>query len=122
MLDREVLGACMRRASVFAFPSSLETFGLVVGEAMLAGLPVVVPRVAPFDEFVVDEVTGLTVPPDDPDVISAAVLRLLRSSELCERLGAAGRRQIEERFSLRTAVSATEAFYEAVKRVRAPAY
>ena len=114
-LDRAALAACMRRACVFVFPSTLETFGLVVGEAMLAGVPVVVPRGAPFDEFVVAEESGLVVQPNNPEALSQAVLRLLRSPELCEQLGTAGRHQIEGRFSLQRAVSATEVFYQELR-------
>jgi glycosyltransferase involved in cell wall biosynthesis len=116
-LERPVLVACMRRASVFAFPSALETFGLVVGEAMLAGIPVVVPRVPPFNEFVTDEITGLVVPPDNPDALSEAIVRLLRSPQLSARLGTAGHRLIESTFSLQRAVTETERFY---KEISAP--
>lgn len=48
----------MRKALLLAFPSQLEAFGLVAAEAMLAGIPVVVPDDGPFPEFVEHGRTG----------------------------------------------------------------
>ena len=41
LVAHDVALACMRRAKVFAFPSKLESFGLVPVEAMACGVPVV---------------------------------------------------------------------------------
>jgi glycosyltransferase involved in cell wall biosynthesis len=109
-VDRAVVAACMRRAAVFAFPSTYETFGLVVAEAMLAGAPVVVSGIAPFTEFVAHEKTGLLIAPEAKE-LSAAVLRLLQSQPLSAQLGAAARRSIQQRFSAERCVSETEALY-----------
>jgi glycosyltransferase involved in cell wall biosynthesis len=66
------------------YPSRHETFGLVLAEAMSAGLPVIGPdRTAP-PEFV-DERSGILVPPDDVDAIAAALERMLRSLETFDR-------------------------------------
>lgn len=59
----------------FVYPSRHETFGLVIAEAMSAGLPVVAPdRTAP-PEFV-DHRHGVLVPPDDVQEIATAMERV----------------------------------------------
>lgn len=113
-LPRDEVRELMSRASVFAYPSTLETFGLVVAEAMREGCPVVVPRGPPFDEFVADGETGITVPPQDTAALASAIELLLRDSAMASRIGSAGRRFVEERFDVGTAVRETLSFYRSV--------
>jgi glycosyltransferase involved in cell wall biosynthesis len=79
-------------------PSAPEPFGRVVAEAMAVGKPVIAARAGGLPEIVEDEVTGLLVPPGDVAATAAALTRLLRDPALRARLGAAGRRQAEQRF------------------------
>jgi len=68
-----------------------ESFGIVLVEAMAAGLPVVASDVAGYDEVVTDGVEGLLVPPRDPAALAAAVGTILDDPALSERFAAAGR-------------------------------
>ncbi len=68
-----------------------ESFGVVLIEAMAAGLPVVASDIAGYDEVVTDGVDGLLVPPGDPDALASAAGRILEDAELAERLATAGR-------------------------------
>jgi glycosyltransferase involved in cell wall biosynthesis len=111
-LPRGQVAHMMRRARCFVFPSNLETFGLVVAEAMLNECPVVVSDSPPFDEFVEHEVTGLLVPPRDPGAIAAAVARLLGDPAGARAMGAAGRAAVMERFGIEHWMRETLAFYE----------
>ena len=70
----------------------------VLVEAMAAGVPVVTTAVSGIPELVQDGVNGLLVPPDDPERLSEAVLRLHADARLCDRLVAAARRNVEARF------------------------
>jgi glycosyltransferase involved in cell wall biosynthesis len=71
----------------------VEAFGLVVVEAMALGKPLVATGLGGPVEIVEDERSGLLVPPGDPRVMAAAILRLLEDPQLAARLGAeAGRR------------------------------
>jgi phosphatidylinositol alpha-mannosyltransferase len=67
-----------------------ESFGVVLLEAMAAGLPVVASDVPGYDEVVRDGVDGLLVSPRDPDALAAAIGKVLDDPELARRLGAAG--------------------------------
>lgn len=111
-VDREVVRGLMRAASAFVFPSRLETFGLVVAEAMLEGCPVVVPNWAPFNEYVVHENNGLLCDGMDPRSIAAAVNRVLANPEWARRLGDAAQATVRTRFSVETCVAESVRFYE----------
>jgi L-malate glycosyltransferase len=66
------LAELLASADVFVYPSRHETFGIVLAEALSAGLPVVAPdRTAP-PEYV-DERSGVLVPPDDVEAIARAM-------------------------------------------------
>ena len=67
-----------------------ESFGIVLVEAMAAGLPVVASDTPGYDEVVTDERLGLLVPPRDPAALAAAAARVLDDAELAGRLRAAG--------------------------------
>ena len=61
---------------------------------------------------VVDEETGLTVPPGHPAPLAAAITRLLGDPSLRMQLGRAGREHVVQAFSDQVQVARTEALYE----------
>jgi glycosyltransferase involved in cell wall biosynthesis len=110
-LNRDQVLAVMRKAAVFAYPSTLETFGLVIGEAMLQGCPVVVCEGGPNPEFVENEKTGLVVAPNDPAALARAVERLLADRALAEKMSKAALEQVERRFSLKKSIDDSVDYY-----------
>ena len=108
----EILAAC----DVFVLPSLWEGLPNVVLEAMALGLAVVATRVGGVPEIVIDGETGLLVPPGEPETLAEALVRLLRDPDLRSRMGRAGRRRVEQRFSASQMVCETEALYEALWR------
>lgn len=88
--EREDVPAILANADVYAFPSSVEPFGMGPVEAMAAGVPVVATRVGGLAEIVTDGVDGLLVPPFDPGAIAAAISRICRDQALRARLVAGG--------------------------------
>ena len=92
----EELSSLYDRADIFAMTSvnhghSIEGFGLVYLEAAAHGLPVVAHDVGGVSEAVVDNVTGLIVPPHRPAQLAAAFEKLIHDPALRNRLGIAGR-------------------------------
>ncbi len=91
----------LRALDIFVLPSILpEPFGLVVTEAMAAGLPVVATDQGGPREIVVHETTGLLVPPNDPRALADALASLLDHSDTRRQYGEAGRTRLIEHFSL----------------------
>jgi glycosyltransferase involved in cell wall biosynthesis len=80
------------QAGVFVLPSRFEGMPNALLEAMAAGLGVVVTDASPGPlEVVVNGVSGLVVPSDDPFALAEALDRLAADPLLRERLGAAAR-------------------------------
>lgn len=90
----------LARADVFAHTSRWEGFGIVLLEAMLAGLPIVATRVSAIPEIVDDGVSGLLVPRDDAAGVAEALATLLADESLREQFGAGGRRRALADFSV----------------------
>ncbi len=102
----------LERASLFVLSSISEGISLTLLEAMARGLPVVATRVGGTPEVVVDGVTGILVPPRDPQALANAMLRLSRDADTARRMGLTGRQRVERHFDVRRAVAAYEALYE----------
>ena len=101
-------------ADVFVSPATgQESFGIVLVEAMAAGVPVVASDIAGYREVVRDGVDGLLVPPGDPSALAAAIRRVLSEPELAATLKAAGRSRAEA-FSWQVVAPRVEAVYDRV--------
>lgn len=86
-----------RSAAVHIFPSTCEGSAKCTYEAAACGLPQITTRES--GDVVIDGVNGLIIPPDDPDALAEAILKLHRDRDLGERLGAAGRERAVARFT-----------------------
>jgi len=86
-------------ADIFVLPSRSEGFSNAIIEAMASSLPVVATDVGGNGEAVKDGITGFLVPPEDPDALAAAILRLLSDPFKAKAMGAAGRNVVAERFT-----------------------
>ena len=85
---------------VFVMPSLFETFGNALVEAMALGKPVIATSVGGMPEILSCPEFGVLVPPNDPGALAEAIGRLSASALVRQTLGAAGRRHVEENFSL----------------------
>jgi glycosyltransferase involved in cell wall biosynthesis len=97
----------------FVLSSYLEGLGTSIMDAQALGVPVVATRTGGVPELVEDGVTGLLVPPRQPDQFAAAILRLLREAPLRERLQR-NALEIAPRYDYRHMVRKTLAAYGAV--------
>jgi glycosyltransferase involved in cell wall biosynthesis len=70
----------------FVLSSYLEGLGTSVMDAQAMGIPVVATRTGGVPDIVEDGVTGLLVPPRDPEALAAAIGRLLDDKELRQRV------------------------------------
>ena len=76
-----------------------ELFGLALVEAMARGCPVIASDAASLPEIVTPEADGLLVPPNRPEAIGAAILRLRDDPDLWARLALGARRTVEQKFT-----------------------
>lgn len=107
----------LQTADVFVAPSLYESFGLVFPEAMRWGTPVVGTTAGGIPEVVTAGETGVLVPPGDPVTLAAALAQLLTDDPLRGRLGAAGRADVEARFSSdRMAADAVRVYARVIRR------
>jgi glycosyltransferase involved in cell wall biosynthesis len=89
--------ALFQAADVLVLPSFREAWGLVVNEALAAGLAVVAPRwVGAAADLVLPEETGLVLDDNAPVTIAAALERLAREPGAAHRMGSAGARLVRE--------------------------
>jgi glycosyltransferase involved in cell wall biosynthesis len=93
-------------------PSYREAQGLVILEAMALGRPVVASNVGGIPEVIEDGVSGLLVPPRDPQALADAIVRLLTDHPFADTLARAGRVTVHERFCIERMVTALENVYD----------
>jgi glycosyltransferase involved in cell wall biosynthesis len=102
-------------ASVFSLPSSIETFGLPVLEAMACGTPVIGSNCSAIPEIVGD--AGLIVDPTNTVQYAEAIRRVLREPELRATLKAKGYERVKH-FNWQRAARETLAVFEEAYRIR----
>ncbi len=110
-VPREAMPGILRSADAVICTPWYEPFGIVPLEAMACGIPVVAAAVGGLTDSVVDQGTGLHVPPKDPLAIARAVARLLADPALRRELGRAGQERVRSRFSWDKVAAETEKAY-----------
>jgi sugar transferase (PEP-CTERM/EpsH1 system associated) len=115
---RSDIAELMRTFSVFALPSIAEGMPVTLLEAMACGLPVVASRVGGIPELVLENNTGMLVPPNDPQALAEALARYLQQPALARRHGAAGRARIEARYSIAAMLSGYTSLYDALCKTK----
>jgi glycosyltransferase involved in cell wall biosynthesis len=105
------LTAAYASADALVFPSTTETLGLAMLEALSSGLPVVAARAGAAHEVVEEGVNGLLYEPEVRDSLVGTVRRILEDGELRARLGEGARATAETR-DWGAATRALRGYYE----------
>ncbi len=103
-----------RTSSIFALASVGEGLGNVFIEAGAFGLPSIGCNDGGTPDVVLNEETGLLVPPDDVDAVTEALRRLLTEGELRGRLGSQAKEWISQNFSV---VALGQSSYQTIQQV-----
>jgi glycosyltransferase involved in cell wall biosynthesis len=98
-------------ADVVVMPSLFEAFGLVAVEAFAASRPLVASDVGGLRE-VVDDATGILVPPSDPRALAEAVTEVLSSPQKALAMASAGYQRFERHFTVDAMVRGWTEFYD----------
>lgn len=99
--DRCQMAALYQNALAYIHPAHYEGLATVMLEAMACGLPLIATAVSGALDVIREGENGLMAPPHQPGALAAAALRLLEEPALGDRLGAAARRTVCERYDWR---------------------
>ncbi len=107
-------------AEVLCTPCQLASFGMVLLEAMSAGVPVVASRNSGFQRLMEDGRQGFLIdPPDGEQEFAAALNLLLEDVELARKMGAAGRQLALANYAWPVVADRLEELYERLLTERA---
>jgi glycosyltransferase involved in cell wall biosynthesis len=116
--ERRDIPELMSKSHIFALASFSEAFPLTILEAMRAGLPVVATDVGGVREAVEDGKTGYLVRVRDEQHLAERLTSLTVDPGLRMRMGAAGRRTYEEKFTLGAMIGSLRSVYREVSSER----
>lgn len=102
----------LKGSDVFVSPSLWESFGIVVVEAMAAGLPILATNAGAISEVVGD--SGVTVNPRDPDALGRALVKLIGDEAFRKKLGRNAMRRFRANFTTDSMAEKYVKFYESV--------
>ena len=107
-------------ADIYCAPNTgQESFGIVLLEAMAAGVPIVASDIHGFKRVVERNVQGILVEPRNPRALAAALYALARDPELRDEMGEAGRARAPEFSWERVTERIVDYYYEVRERVLA---
>jgi colanic acid/amylovoran biosynthesis glycosyltransferase len=86
--------------SVVTPSGKMEGVPVALMEAMALGTPVIASDLSGVSELIIDDETGLLVPPGNPTAIADAVERITTDHAMRRRLVCAGRHRVEDRYDL----------------------
>ena len=99
--NRPDVASLLGQADVFAFSTTRdEGFGIVLIEAMAAGIPIVASDVAACREVLADGEAGLLVPPSDADALALTLRNLLDAPELRTRISLNAMHRVRAEYSI----------------------
>lgn len=112
---RDDMEHCVQAFDIGVLPSiDCDTSSFSLKEQMAAGLPVVTSDYGGLPEIVEDGIEGLVVPNGTVEPLIEAIRALAVSSELRQKMGAAGRCRVLNEFSLQTFAARTVNVYRGV--------
>jgi glycosyltransferase involved in cell wall biosynthesis len=120
-LDRHALRALYARSAIAVVPirqNHYQTGIATILEMMAMGKCVIASRTHGQTDTIVDGLTGIYVPPGDPQALRAAITRALDDPAMAARLGAAARKFIEEHAGLDLFVARTVAALKTGSEIR----
>ncbi|OHB46694.1 MAG: hypothetical protein A2106_03265 [Planctomycetes bacterium GWF2_40_8] len=96
---------------VVVLPSEIDACSRVLFESMAMRKPLVATNAGGTPEIVQDGITGLLVKPGDSSEMAKCIKKLLDDKYLAEQYGNAGRKRVEEMFTIERNIRETENVY-----------
>ncbi|HWX95654.1 MAG TPA: glycosyltransferase family 4 protein, partial [Solirubrobacteraceae bacterium] len=117
--EREDVPELMRALDILLLPSREEPFGRTLIEAMALGVPVLATNVGGPREIIEDGREGYLLSPSEPEAWARAVRAIAEDPQAGRQMGAAGRRRVEQAFTVERHVEAMLSVYERALALRA---
>ena len=117
-IPQESLKDYFNESRLFVLPSQapeLETFGIVLLEAMACGRPVVTTKIAGMAEDIIRSSSGIIVEPDSPGELVRAILSILKDEYAAEKMGENGLHLIREKYLWPTIAARMEQLYKDIQ-------
>ena len=104
----------MQKASVVVQPSlaPMESFGMVLIEAMACQTPVIGTNMGGIPEVIRDGIDGFIVPVNDGNALALAISKILTDKDLATRMGRSGEAKVREQLTWDTRVALTKEVIE----------
>ena len=90
----------LKSLDIFIFPSLQESFPYAILEAMRAGLPIIASDIAGIPEQIIDQESGLLVPPMNSEIIASKITSLLDNPALMAKFGGNAFLRVKELFNI----------------------
>lgn len=115
-VDNRRMPEFLAEHDIMVMPSVMdsESFGVAVLEASAVGLPVIASRIGGVPEVLLDNETGLLVPPGDTEALTGAIIKLTQDVEARNKMGLAGRKFVEENYLWDDCLAMMSKLYEDV--------
>ena len=99
VVDEKRLKEAYASCDIFVSPSRYESFGLIFLEAMMFSKPVIGCNVGGMPEVIIDGVTGFLSEPESAKSLTNCLMKLIEDEKLRKKMGVAGRKRYEEKFT-----------------------
>jgi len=119
---RSDVAVILDASDIFVLPSLWEGLPNVILEAMAKSLPVVATNVGGISEVILNDGTGFLVPSKNAQELAYAIGKLMDDPEMRERFGYAGRKRLEEKFSLNAEIDEMDKFFQSLKSLSQSAF
>ena len=105
------LDRILNEFDIFVFPSLQESFPYAVIEAMRMGLPIVATAIAGITEQIVDQQSGLLVPPGDSQALADGIVYAAENPDLREKFGRNAYKRVRELFDVNNTMDGIRNLY-----------
>ena len=80
----------LKASSILVVPSRMESIPQVIKEAFYLKIPIIATNVGGIPELIIDNETGILIPPNNPKILESSINKLLLDDETSKKLADAG--------------------------------
>lgn len=102
----------LKASNILVIPSRMESIPQVIKEAFYLKVPIIATNVGGIPELIIDNVTGILVPPNNPELLKNAINKLLEDDETAKRLSDAGFKFVMNNLTWKALLPEYVKFYE----------